>query len=187
MNIKFSDSDEYLVRRLKNDDKKAFELIFRKYREKLYYFTLAYLRSASDSEEIVQNVFISLWENRSLLNEEYCLKSFIYKVTVNQIYNHFKHRLVKQKFADHVTRQSLVDNHSEESILLNDLQHHIDTIIEELPHQQQLIYKLSRHNGLSNAEIANNLRISIRSVENQIYRALRFIRGKLRQESFINE
>ncbi|HEX2395446.1 MAG TPA: RNA polymerase sigma-70 factor, partial [Bacteroidales bacterium] len=175
------------VRRLKKNDKKAFELIFNKYKEKLYYYSLSYLQSAAEAEEIIQSTFVSLWENRELLNEEYCLKNFLYKITVNHVYNHLKHRLVMQKYADQVNLKSAEDNNSEESILVNDLQHHIDSLIEELPRQQQVIYKLSRHNGLSNAEIASNLGISIRSVENQIYRALKFIRGKLRQESIINE
>ncbi len=185
MSQKFLDS--ILVRRLKKNDKKAFELIFHRYKEKLYYYALSYLRSAAEAEETIQIVFVSLWENRALLNEEYCLNSYLYRITVNHIYNQIKHKLVRQKYMDQVNLQPLEDNDSEESILFNDLQQVIDSLIKELPRQQQLIYKLSRNSGLSHAEIANNLGISIRSVENQIYRALKFIREKLRQESIISE
>jgi len=181
------DSDVTLVRQLQKNDQQAFELIFDKYRKKLYYFTLGYLHSQAETEEIIQNVFLSLWENRDMLNEVYSLQNFLYKVTVNHIYNYLKHELVRKKYADQISGQNHEDNNSEESILMNDLQHAIDSLVDELPLQQQVIYKLSRHDGLTHAEIAHNLGLSIRSVENQIYRALKFIRGKLRQESLINE
>jgi RNA polymerase sigma-70 factor (ECF subfamily) len=181
------DSDVTLVRQLQKNDKQAFELIFNKYRRKLYFFTLGYLHSQAETEEIIQNVFLSLWENRDMLNESYSLQNFLYKVTVNHIFNHLKHELVRKKYADRFSDQFIEDNNSEESILMNDLQQVIDSLVEELPMQQQVIFKLSRHDGLSHSEIANNLGLSIRSVENQIYRALKFIRGKLRQESLINE
>lgn len=176
-----------LIRRLRKDDKKAFELVFKQYREKLYYFAVGYLHSQAEAEEIIQNVFVSLWENRDMLNENYPIRSFLYKVTVNHIYNYFKHELIKQKYADHISIQTGDDNNTEESLFMDDLQYLIDSLVDELPSRQQAIYKLSRHDGLSHAEIASNLGISIRSVENQIYRALKFIRGKLKQESLLHE
>ena len=184
---RFLNNDAILIRRLKKEDKQAFEIIFNQYRQKLYYFTLGYLHSQAEAEEIIQNVFISLWENRDILSEVYPIRSFLYKVTVNHIYNYFRHELIRQKYADHIAIQQGTDNSSEENILLNDLQHVIDSLVDELPLQQQVIYKLSRHDGLTHAEIASHLGLSIRSVENQIYRALKFIRGKLKQESLINE
>jgi RNA polymerase sigma-70 factor (ECF subfamily) len=189
LNERFLNSDEYLIRRLKEDDNHAFELVFNKFKDKLYYFTLGYLHSSHETEEIIQNVFVSLWENRYSLKEEFSLKSFLYKITVNHIYNHLKHEVVRQKYVDHIVlnESNIEDDRSEESIFYNDLRNTIDTLIGELPVRQQTIFKLSRKEGLSHVEIAQRLGVSVRSVENHIYRVLKHIREKLRNEHLLTE
>ncbi|HLO61224.1 MAG TPA: RNA polymerase sigma-70 factor [Bacteroidales bacterium] len=188
MTRRFSNSDETLIRRLQESDKEAFELVFNQFKEKLYYFAFGYLHSSSESEEIIQNVFVALWENRDLLNDAYPIRHYLYRITVNHIYNFFKHQSVKQRYAEHlVFEQSIEDDYDEQLLMANDLEEIVDTLVEELPVRQQLIYRLSRKEGLCHAEIADQLGLSIRSVENQIYRALKYIREKLRQESLIAE
>jgi RNA polymerase sigma-70 factor, ECF subfamily len=180
---KFLNSEAFLIRRLRKGDKQAFELIFNEYKEKLYYFSLGYLHSAPETEEVIQNVFISLWENRDDLKEEATLKNFLYKMTVNQIFNYFKHQAVRQKYLNHVSlMQSLEDDHSQQSIFYNDLKEIIDNLIEDMPIRQQVIFKLSRQEGLSHNEIAVRLGLSVRSVENQIYRAIKYIKENLGEE-----
>jgi len=189
LNRRFLNSDVNLIRRLRKNDNQAFEFIFNKFKEKLYYFILGYLHSPAESEEILQNVFVSLWENRNSLKEECPLDSFLYKVTVNYIYNHFKHQAVRQKYLNHMAtaKESIEDYQSEQSILLNDLQGMVDKIVDRMPLKQQVIYRLSRRDGLSHNEIASRLGLSVRSVENQIYRALKYIKEKLREESLLTE
>ncbi|MBN2349172.1 MAG: RNA polymerase sigma-70 factor [Bacteroidales bacterium] len=183
MSSKCSYSDCYLVRKLKDGDKSAFEAIFNKYKEKLYFFALGYLHSSAETEEVIQNVFISLWENRKTLNEKLSLKNFLYKSVINLVYNYFKHQLVHQKYIKHVSDQELQeDDHSQNVIAYNDLKGAVDNLIKGLPLRQQMIFKLSRQEGLSHIEIANRLGLSVRSVENQIYRALRYIRENLNKE-----
>lgn len=188
MNRKFLNNDENLVSRLRNSDKKAFELIFRQFREQLYYFALGYLHSEAEAEEIIQNVFIALWENRDMLNEQYPIRNYLYKATVNHIYNFFRSRVVREKYAIQFLKEEIqVHEEVEEKVLVDDLEEMVDKFVSELPNQQQLIYKLSRKDGLCHAEIARKLGLSVRSVENQIYRALKFIREKLKQESLLTE
>lgn len=181
-------SDVNLIRRLKKNDNQAFESIFNEFKEKLYYYILGYLRSTEESKEILQNVFISLWESRKSLKEEYILSNYIYKITINHIYNYFKHQAVRQKYIDHIaSKVSLEDDHSQQSILFNDLQGHVDRIIELMPIHQQAIFKMSRRDGLSYEEIAGKTGLSVRAVESQIYRALKLIREKLSEESLLTE
>jgi len=188
LNIRFLNSDAALVKRLRKNDKQAFELIFNKFRDKLYYFTFGYLHSQAETEEIIQNVFVSLWENRDMLKEVYPIQNYLYKVTVNHIYNYFKHQSVRQKYAEHIAFElPIEDHHTEQNIKANDLEEIVDTFVEELPLKQQLIYRLSRREGLCHTEIAQQLGLSVRSVENQIYRALVYIRQKLREESLLIE
>lgn len=183
MNKKLPNSEAFLVGRLQQGDKEAFELIFNEYKEKLYYFSLSYLHSSSETEEVIQNVFISLWENRQLVKDQGTLKSFLYKITVNLIYNYFKHQAVHQKYLNHISFMNMLeDDHSQQTIFYNDLKDIIDALIENLPLRQQLIFKLSRHVGLSHSEIASRLGLSLRSVENQIYRAIKYIKENLGEE-----
>jgi RNA polymerase sigma-70 factor (ECF subfamily) len=185
---RFLNSDPSLVRRLKENDKPAFELIFNKFSRKLYYFTLGYVHSQVESEEIIQNVFISLWENRDMLSDAFPIQNYLYKVTVNHIYNYFKHQLVRRRYVENMILEGTdIDQEPVQDIFANDLGEMVNKIIGELPKRQQVIYRLSRVDGLSHAEIAQRLELSVRSVENQIYRALKYIREKLNKESVLTQ
>jgi RNA polymerase sigma-70 factor, ECF subfamily len=177
-----------MVVRLKNGDKLAFELIFNEFSRKLYYFTLGYVHSQAEAEEIIQNVFVSLWENRDMLSEEFPIRSYLYKVTVNHIYNYFKHRLVRRRYIENIILEGAETDHEPvQNIISSDLEDMVRKIVGELPLRQRVIYRLSRVDGLSHAEIAQRLGLSVRSVENQIYRALKYIREKLNRESVLAE
>lgn len=185
---KFINEELHLITKLKNGDTEAFELIFDEYKEKLYFFTLGYVHSAAETEEIIQGLFVALWENRLNLEEENSLKNYLYKAVTNRIYNYFKHKAVKQRYIEQVVVQnSLEDDHSQQTIYFNDLKGMLDTLIENLPLRQQMIFRLSRQEGLSHQEIADRLGLSVRSVENQIYRALRYIKENLNERYLLTE
>jgi RNA polymerase sigma-70 factor, ECF subfamily len=185
---RFLNSDVSLVRRLKENDKTAFELIFNKYSQKLYYFTLGYMHSRVEAEEIIQNVFISLWENRDMINDAFPIQNYLYKVTVNHVYNYFKHQLVHRRYVETMILEGTdEDEETLQGILSNDLGEVVDKFVDELPLRQQIIFKMSRVEGLCHSEIAQQLGLSVRSVENQIYRALKYIRQRLNRESILTE
>ena len=181
-------SDVSLVQRLKENDKPAFELIFNKFSKKLYYFTLSYVHSKAETEEIIQNVFVALWENRDMLSEAFPIQNYLYKVTINHIYNYYKHQLVRRRYVNNMILEGTDEDHEAlQGILTNDLGEIVNKIVGELPLRQRVIFKLSRTDGLCHAEIAQRLGLSVRSVENQIYRALKYIREKLNKESILTE
>lgn len=184
----FLHNDAVLTRRLKENDKSAFELIFNNFSRRLYCFTLGYVHSQAEAEEIIQNVFISLWENRDMLNEAFPLHNYLYKVTINHIYNYFKQQSVRRNYRERVLLEgSEADLEVEQSILANDLEETVNRFVEDLPLRQQIIYRLSRMEGLCHAEIAQRMGLSIRAVENHIYRTLKYIREKLQEESLLAE
>ena len=188
MKPRLLNSDVKLVRRLKENDKKAFELIYCKFRKKLYFFTLGYLHSQVEAEEIIQNVFIALWENRIMLNESFPIQNYLYKVTINHIYNYFKHQLVQRRYVEKMKLESTdEDLDTLRGIITNDLDKVVNRFISELPIKQQVIFKLSRIEGLCHSEIAQRLGQSVRTVENQIYRAMKHIRERMNQESILTE
>jgi RNA polymerase sigma-70 factor, ECF subfamily len=180
LNAKSLHSDLSLVINLRNGDKKAFEAIFNKYKLKLYYYALSYLQSKEEAEEVVQNAFIALWEHRQTLNELLSIKNYLYKSVVNHIYNHLKHEAVRQRYMDYTSKTMVeADEHVENEIIYNDLEKNLTSLIGYLPPQQQTIFKMSRFDGLSHAEIAEKLGLSVRSVENQVYRALKYLKENL--------
>lgn len=170
---------------LKNDNQAAFEKLFNRYKKKLYYFSLNYLDDNAEAEEVVQSVFVRLWENRSTLNETMSVKNFIYKSTVNACYNTLKKKAVRNQYFENemISPDENIDRSLDE-IYYKDLKRQIDTILTSLPPQQQKIFNLSRFEGLSHADIAIKLNLSVRTVENQIYRALKIIKDNLKAELF---
>jgi RNA polymerase sigma-70 factor, ECF subfamily len=183
LSAKFYLSELYLVRKLRKGDCESFQLIFDKFKEKLYFFALSYLHSDSEAEEIIQNVFVSLWENRYSINEDLSIKDYLYKSVVNKIYNYFKHQAVRQKYHEHILiHESEEDDYMQSDIFYNDLKEMLQDLIEHLPARQKEIFKLSREEELSHNDIASKLGLSVRSVENNVYRALKYIKENLNKE-----
>lgn len=167
------------------DNLKAFELLYHRYKEKIYFFSLRYLADKSDSEEIVQMVFISLWEHRKTLDVSKSIKSYLYKITVNHIYNYLKKKAIQRRYIEtELLKSEGYSNSTLDNIFYIELEKKIKLIISSLSPQQQLIFRLSRFEGLSHEEIAKKLELSIRTVENQIYRVLKVIKMHLKEELF---
>ena len=171
---------------LKNDSPIAFEKLYNRYNKKLYHFAESYLEDNSEAEEVVQSVFVKLWENRCSLNETLSVKSFIYKSTVNACYNFLKKKVIRNRYLENeLLKINVNEDRSYDGIFYKDLKHQIDSSISSLPPRQQHIFYLSRFEGLSHLEIAKRLNISVRTVENQIYRALCIIKDNIKVEKFI--
>ena len=177
-----------MVRLLKQGDTKAFELIFNKYKEKLYFYVLGYVHSPEETEEIIQRLFIALWENRSNLDETQSLKCYLYKAVTNKVYNYFKHEAVQKKYVEHIASQPCDDeDQSLNDLYYRDLKGSLKTLIDSLPEKQQMIFRLSRNQGLSYQEIADHLGLSVRSIENQVYRTLKCIKENLREQQLLTK
>jgi RNA polymerase sigma-70 factor (ECF subfamily) len=183
---KLSNIEKQIISKFKTGDKKAFEKIFFKHKSRLFYFALSYLHIKSDAEEIVQNTFVSLWEHRHLLNEELPIKNYLFKIAVNLIYNHLKHKAVHHKFVEVVMNNPMkVDDMLPGDLEYNELLKAIEKLIEHLPEKQKQVFIMSRWEGMSNNEIAKKLNLSVRTVENHAYRALKFIKANINKE-YIN-
>jgi RNA polymerase sigma-70 factor, ECF subfamily len=185
MESELNSSDNMLVIRIRNDSKDAFKLLYNRYNKKLYYFSLRYLGDNEEAEELVQSVYINIWEHRKSLDETMSVKSYIYRSAVNYIYNYLKKKAIRARYVEaELQKGELQSNQTYDQIFFHDLESSITSIVETLPPQQQKIFQLSRLEGLSHEEIAKNLDLSIRTVENQIYRALKIIKSKVKGEIF---
>jgi len=168
---KIIDSDlTYLV---KMGNKEAFRVLFERYAPKIYNFALSYLRNEQEAEEMVQDVFLKIWEKRENLDKSKNIKSFIFKIAVNSIYD-----LIRRKNIEGAFRDFIRDNHEEglestwHTVIFEEMLANINELVKEMPAQQQRIFRLSRIDGMPNDIIAEKLNLSKRTVENQLYRAL---------------
>lgn len=187
MTGRFDNADDSLLAAgIRKNDKEAFKALYDRYSKKIYYFSLRYTGVREESEELVQSVFINLWEHRKSLDENLRVKSYIYRSAINYIKNYLKKKAVCARFIE--AEMNKTNNHSDntfQSVLYHDLENSIDSIIKKLPPQQQKIFKLSRFEGMSNKEISDKLDLSVRTVENQLYRVLKMLRSELKEEYFL--
>ena len=175
--------DNELVKRLQKGDVEAFDLIYEKYAGKLYSFGLKYLRSAEESEELVQSVFIKIWENHRSLDKELSFKSYLFTIAYNDICKLFRKRNYMQKFiSEAIYENRLSSSETEEKIDYQSVLNRVMQIIDKLPKRQKEIIRKSRLDGKPTREIAEELKLSPGTVDNYISESLKFIRKHLKSE-----
>ena len=173
--------DRVLLEKLKSGNIACFELLYSKYSGKLYNYVLSL--SKGDfylAQEIVQNVFVKIWEIRQHINTEGSFNSFVYTVGRNMFLNVVKSRLQEHLYHDYVVdHEAVLDNSVEKEIEYKMLEEQINRLIEQLPPARRNIYVLSRVKNLPNKEIAALLDISENTVESQLNKATQFMRKNL--------
>lgn len=176
--------DGKLVVQLKSGNVAAFDALFEKYGQKLYGFALTYFKSENEAEELVQQVFVRIWEKRRLLKSEYSFKSYLFTIALNQIRKYYNRRANSLRYLAHLKLESFEeDNRTEESIDYNSVLQRIEKIIETLPARKKLIFIKSRMEGKSSREIARELDITVGTVDNQVSDAIRIIREIMENEN----
>jgi RNA polymerase sigma-70 factor (family 1) len=183
--LKLFPSDIDLVEKLRKGDVEAFDLIYEKYSGKLYTFGLKYLRSASEAEELVQSVFLKLWEKHKDLKIELSFKSYLYTIGYNDICKLFRKRNYLQKFIkETVGENSQSSFQIEERIDYKLYLERIQQIIDKLPERHKTIFMKSRDEYKTTKEIAAELSLSPGTVDNYISETLKFIRNRLHNEDY---
>ena len=174
-------TEQELFQALASGDIKAFEMYFKTYYQPLCNYAYTFLQDREESEEIVQNIFASVWEKRNALQVRTSARSYLYAMVRNACLNVIKHEKIKQK---HAGEELALSNPGYESvgehIAHGELEWKIQEAMEKLPEQCRLVFKLSRFEELKYSEIADQLEISVKTVENHMGKALRIMREQLR-------
>lgn len=169
--------EKELLIKLKEGDEYAFIQVYNENRNKIYSYAYQLSKSASTAEEIVQEVFIRIWQKRDQINEELNFPAYLKKITLNHVLNHLK-KVAREKSLQeqvyHTIEQSA--NRTEDLLLEKELRKIYIDAIAQLPPQKKIIYQLSRTEELSHDEIAKQLNISKNTVKNHMVEASRFIR-----------
>jgi len=168
-------SDEELILLIQQDDNLAFEALYDRYWKKLYYQAARKTNSLEDAQEIVQNIFASLWLRRHQLRIESNLASYLAVAVKYKVFKHLAQQYKQEAFR-HEADWVDFDNSTEDWLQFEELRVRLDQLVSELPEKCQLIFKLSREEGLTYKQIAENLNISVKTVETQLSRALKKIR-----------
>ncbi len=172
--------DQLLVT-LQAGDITAFEMIFKTYYQPLCNYAYSFVHDRDEAEEIVQATFLSVWEKKDNLTIHTGVKPYLYAMVRNAALNVLKHEKIKQQ---HATVELAVAERSTESVtrtvMASELEDRIYKALNKLPEQCRLVFKLSRFEELKYAEIAEQLNISIKTVENQMGKALKIMREQLK-------
>lgn len=176
-----------IVTKFKAGDAAAFDAIYNIYSQKLYRFALGLTKDHDSAGEIVQEVFVALWEKRNQVDVTFNFENYIYTIAQNSIRKFFRKRSMENRVKDFMLNNSPeVIEDADASLIYNELLELANKTIEKLPPKRKTVYKLSKLEDMTIKEIANRLDISTRTAENQLARALKYLKEELQSLSLVS-
>ena len=174
-------AEKDLIVRLKDGDQTAFELLFHFYYPGLVIYAAQFTADRCEAEEIVQNFFVRFWQKHQQILHGDSLKNYFFLSVKNSSLNYLKHKKIEERYLKELTdlsNQHLV--YDPDLYVATELQEKIKNSINLLPEKCREIFVMSRIQGLKNDDIANELKLSKRTVETQISNALKVLRVELK-------
>lgn len=173
-------NEKTLLKKIAVGDDHAFRELFNLYKERFYAVALKMTRSDEVAEDIVQDVFMNIWTKReSIMNVENP-SSYFFTCVYRRVYQHYRKIALEKKLLQAVSSGKESVNTTEEMILAHESENLVFQAIAKLPPQQQLVFKLSKQEGLSREDIACRLNVSPNTVKNHLSSAIKFIQVFLR-------
>jgi RNA polymerase sigma-70 factor (family 1) len=178
----------HLVISLSQGDERSFEELYRLFSEKIYHISRKMNLSHEDAEGVVQEVFLKIWKNRSKLDPELSINAYLIAIVRSLVIKKAKKDARFFAFQQYKIPllQQLTSPGADDELIFSEFSQLTREIIEQLPPAQKKIFQLRYLENLSTAEIADQLQISKRTVENQIFRATSFVREKLTKIKIIS-
>lgn len=175
-------NDEELVRQIHASDTEAFRLLFEKYQPIVFRQVVYMLRDADMAHDIVQESFMRLWDHRARLNAQLPILAYLFRISSNLVRDRARHEEVRRRHEGHLPPVSpSADDDPEGALQLRMLEEVLSEVVRtRLPEKCRQVFLLSRVEGMSNNEISAHLGIAVKTVENQITRALRILRRHLK-------
>ena len=179
---------KYFVRKLQNGDEETYINLFKEYYPALCAYARRYVGRKDIAEEIVSETFFKIWENRKNLEINTSVKSYLFKAVANnslhQLRKLSREDNIEQYFSDTVSEnigfKEVAENLTEQSLLMQELSQRIEDAVNQLPAQQQKVFRLKRFEGKKNKEIADEMGIAVKTVEMHLSKALFTLRDKLK-------
>jgi RNA polymerase sigma-70 factor (family 1) len=177
-------SDNELLSQVAEGDERAFSTLYFRYDTMLYTFLLKLTRSASTAEELLQETFLRLWLYRDSLPEVEHPRAYIHRIAANLSHRWLQQRLRYHKVLQEQAQLPNIVNSPEDTLAWKDIEALVGRIIAGMPEQRRKIYQLHRDEGLSSAEIAEEVGVTASTVRNTIAAAIRQIREQLLEAGF---
>ena len=177
------DIEKQLITDLKGGNVEAFDQLFELYGKRLYHFAHGYLKSREESEEVVQDVFMKIWDTKEQLKPNLSFRAFLFKIAFNRIQELFL-KINRDKAYQHeiINTTATFSDNLEDRMDYHSLLELVESLIDKLPERQKQILVLKRKDGLPVKEIANQLNISPKTVENHLTEAIKNLKEGLREE-----
>tara|TARA_B100000609_G_C17190659_1_gene422282 strand:+ start:634 stop:1200 length:567 start_codon:yes stop_codon:yes gene_type:complete len=174
-----------LISQLIKGNKEAFKSVYDTYKKRIYGFCINNGQSKEDAKDVLQEVFIRIWTQRSQLQEKVKLESYLFSIARNVIVDKYR-AMLKKKVADEYQIYLMTPtNNTENDVYFGELKQEIEKTFESMPEMRKLVFQMSRFKGYSNKEISEELGISLRTVESHISKALQAFRNDLGQSSAV--
>jgi len=172
-------SEFELIERIRIGDEHAFRDMFKTYYPLLVNFARRYVCNISIAEDIVEDVFLKIWQNRQKWNPTISVKAYLFQTIRNRALNYLKRSKMEQQIASDLETSSIAIKTPEDILDEKEMLAEIQLAIEALPKRARSIFTMHRYDQLKYAEIAETLNISVGTVETHMVRALKFLRKRL--------
>lgn len=186
--MKDTKSNTELVKLLKKGDMAAFDTIYGKYCHKLHQFVFMYLKQEKDTEDIVQEVFIKIWQSREKIDIYASFESFLFTITYNATMSLLRKRMSETKSREYLKSMQQIETAEQviDELQFKELNQKLQNLLEQLTPRQKEIYLLSRDEGYTHEEIAQKLNISESTVNNHLVKVLKFLKYHIDSSLTIN-
>ena len=173
--------DESLVKRFASGDMKAFDSIYSTFNQKLQKFIFTLIKTEPDTEDIVQEVFVKVWENRERLKNYSSFDSYLFSIAYNTTISLLRTRMKENKYVEFIKSMQIEVDELDfvEGFNSDEMNEKLNLLIEKMPPRQREVFKMKYFQNRSYKEIAETLGISINTVENQIVKSHKFLKENL--------
>lgn len=183
INDSIVDDELFLRREINQNPEKGIELLYRRYFQPLCSHAIKYVGSKSIAEDIVSEIFLQFYSNKSFENIENSYRLYLYRAVRNRSFSYIKYELNRNDSLEEKHNYELSDAERPDSISqFEEMYQDVQNAVNRLPIGRRKIYLLNRFEGKKYAEIAEELHLSVKTVEVQLYRANKFIRSILREK-----
>ncbi len=173
------DSTDTEGQTLDKDQAAEFEIVFKKHFKGLHAYACTIVRDDIMAEEMVQNVFCRLWEKSDQIQIRESVSGYLYRSVYHESLNYLKHLKVRDAYQTYAINQMESSNNTPNHLEMSELEDHLDSALKELPERCRTIFQMSRFEELKYQEIADRLELPVKTIENQMGKALRLLRIKL--------
>ncbi len=179
--ILLDEPEKHLCERIRGGDKDAFEYVFKTYYGQLCGYARQIVLDPDASEEIIQELFFQLWQKKESLQVNTSLKSYLFRAVHNSCLNHIKHHKIRDAYSQNFKLENIDNSVSDsQNLEVKELQMRITKAIELLPPERKKVFMMIRFEERKYKEVADILGISVKTVENQMGKAMQFLREALK-------